>query len=116
MNNMPTLLSRYIPADSPALREEFEIAYADEIEALYQRFLASKARERLEKEHPAVLATPVERLNLPSRTITALKGRGFDTVADLLPLSEEDLAKVRGLSQETAHNALSVVDSLFTSD
>lgn len=106
MNNMPTILSRYIPADSPALREEFEIAYADELDALYQRFLASKARECLEKEHPGLLTMPVERLDLPPRTITALKGKWLDTVADLLSFSEEDLAKIKGLSSKSASEVI----------
>ena len=92
---MSSILSQYLPPDTPALRKEFETAYADELDALYQRFLASKARERLEREHPAVLATPVERLDLPPRTITALKGKWLDTVADLLSFSEEDLARIK---------------------
>lgn len=48
---MSTILSRYLPADTPALRKEFETAYVSELDALYQRFLANKARERLEKGH-----------------------------------------------------------------
>lgn len=113
---MTSILSRYIPADSPVLRKEFEITYAEEFDALYQRFLATKAREHLETNHPAVLATPVEQLSLPSRTVTALKRKGFDTVADLIDLTEEDLAKGPGLSRDTAHIALEAVNSLITPD
>ena len=111
---MPSILSRYLPADSPALRREFEISCADEIEALYTRFRAQKAIERLEAKKPGILTISVEQLNLPSRTVTALKGKFYDTVADLLPFTKEDLAKVPGLSQESAQIVLEAVNSLIT--
>ncbi len=110
---MSSILSQYLPPDTQALRKEFETACADEIEALYTHFRAKRAIERLEAEKPGILSTPVEQLDLPSRTITALKGHCFDTVVNLLPFTEGDLAIVRGISPETAHKVFSAIDSLL---
>lgn len=110
---MSSVLSQYLPSDSPALRKEFEKAYADVIGSLYERFCAAKALARLREIHPEALATPVGQLSLPSRTVTALKRKGIDTVQDLLPFTEESLSMVRGVSAESAAEIMASIRGLL---
>lgn len=110
---MPSILSHYLPADTPELFREFEAACADEIGALYERFRAEKALARLRESHPEALATPVEQLGLPSRTVTALKRKGIDTVQELLPFTEESLSMVRGISAGSAAEIMASIRGLL---
>ena len=110
---MPSILSQHLPPDTPELFREFETACADEIGTLYERFRAGKALARLREIHPEALVTPVEQLGLPSRTVTALKRRGIDTVQDLLPFTEESLSMVRGVSTESAAEIMASISSLL---
>ena len=110
---MPSILSRYLPPDTPDLFREFEAACADEIGALYERFRAGKALARLREIHPEALTKPVEQLGLPSRTVSALKRKGIDTVQALLPFSGEDLAKVKGITDESAVEIMALALSLL---
>ncbi len=110
---MSSILSQHLPPDTPELFREFEAACADEIGALYERFRTGKALARLREIHPEALTKPVEQLGLPSRTVTALKRKGIDTVTDLLPFSGEDLAKVKGITDESAAEIMASIRSLF---
>lgn len=110
---MPSILSHYLPPDTPELFREFEVACADEIGALYERFHTVKALASLREIHPEALATPVEQLGLSLRTVTALKRKGIDTVTDLLPFSGEDLAKVKGITDESAAEIMALALSLL---
>ena len=110
---MPSILSHHLPPDTPELFREFETACADEIRALYQRFRAEKALARLRESYPEALATPVDELDLPSRTVTALKRKGIDTVQDLLPFTEESLSMVRGVSAESAAEIMASIRGLL---
>ena len=80
---------------------------------IYERSRAGKALARLRESHPEALATPVEQLGLPSRTVCALKRKGIDTMQDLLSFTEESLSMVRGISTESAAEIMASVSSLF---
>lgn len=107
-----SILSHYLPPNTPELFREFEVVCADEIGVLYERFRAGKALARLREIHPEALTKPVGQLGLPSRTVAALKRKGIDTVLDLLSFTEESLSMVRGVSAESAAEIMVSIRSL----
>ena len=110
---MLTILSRFIHTDSPELRQEFEKAWADRIDSLYEQYRYEKAFQTLKEKKPQVLSTPLSSLDIPARTVTALARAHIVTVYDVLHYSEEQLASGYGMSPKAAGAVFAAVDELL---
>ena len=82
--------------DEATLKNRFQSEYADRIETLYHSFLAHETLSVIEQEKPGFLSTPVARLGLSSRALSALYDNRIETCEDLICLSVADLTKLRG--------------------
>jgi cell division transport system ATP-binding protein len=75
-------------------------------------------KESSETESPISIApnTPLEKLNLPGRTILHLKKNKLDSVDDLLDMSEDDIIALKGIGEKKAREIVEALQSFLTGE
>lgn len=58
---------------------------------------AEHAAQKAEKGNEFDARTPLEELGISGRSLNSLKKKGYDTVADILPLKEKEITSIRNL-------------------
>ncbi len=81
----------------------------------YRSDISDAVKMVVEQETAALLKeVPIEEVNREKRgiRIRVLRERGYDTVADILGASARDIAAIRGISEESAHEIRMIVQQL----
>lgn len=88
------------------------IEVSDGEEAKTVQDLIDLAEREKKKEYEKLLATPIEYLGVPVRTVRPLKDSGINNINDLIKLSKEDLGKIKTFGTNTVEEVAIIIKAL----
>ena len=96
----PFIENSAINTADPILKETFIEVYREELQELWELFLADIAIEQLAEKHP-LLRTKLEDTPLSNRAKNCLRFANVRTVADITVYSLSELAMFRNMGKKT---------------